>query len=427
MANLQGDYTTGTAVELSADGDGWRYGDSVHADACPCGGCQQKRYQALLDATFPVGVEIDSESTSTKERHYYVFTSDEAQASYQGLIAEGEDKDGISTAGFSQYTRPLSGDAAPPVLPALTREDGSTLFYRGRLNSIFGEASGGKSWIALMAAVSEFRYGARCVWWDFEDYVDTLKTRLSALDAEDLIGRPELQYLTADLANDGNAMAAAAKWVMRGDIPGLVVIDSCESAGLATDSNDAAPWYQKMINPWRDAGATIILIDHVPKRRQDRPLGAIGSQFKRDQIRGAGLYVMGTAWTKTQAGTVTLYNHKDAIGDLPAPQNKKVAMLTATPEEGGKLSYQFTALDANADEPEVLESRLLNAIAETGSEGVRGKEAVRRLTKARGREVDASLNDLRNRGLVERERKEGDRSFTYYATGLGIQAIEDGL
>ena len=153
--------------------------------------------------------------------------------------------------------------------------------YAGMLNTIFGEPGSGKSWLALMAVIQGVRDGRRSVWWDFESSTSTLATRLVALGAADLVGCDDILWATPDLAGDKAAIEKFARWLSEGQRPGMIVIDSAESAGLSTDSNDAAPWYLSHTSPFTDTGSAVVLLDHIPKRREDRPPGPIGSQHKR--------------------------------------------------------------------------------------------------------------------------------------------------
>ena len=62
------------------------------------------------------------------------------------------------------------------------------------------------------------------------------------------------------------------------------------------------PWMKTHIKPWIDAGHTSLLLDHVPKQRKDRPMGAVGSFEKLSIIRGAALYAHGIAWNGQKGG-----------------------------------------------------------------------------------------------------------------------------
>ena len=54
-------------------------------------------------------------------------------------------------------------DSMPEIPPILSRSDGATLIPEGKLSSIYGLPSTGKSWVAVMVAVSVARSGGRAV------------------------------------------------------------------------------------------------------------------------------------------------------------------------------------------------------------------------------------------------------------------------
>ena len=67
-------------------------------------------------------------------------------------------------------------------LPALwKRDDGETLLYAQRVNGLYGEPSVGKSWLALMVALSAIKKGGNVLWLDFEDKPNTLARRAALL------------------------------------------------------------------------------------------------------------------------------------------------------------------------------------------------------------------------------------------------------
>ena len=84
------------------------------------------------------------------------------------------------------------------------------------------------------------------------------------------------------------AFAEALEWAKGGDGPTLVVIDSAESAGCPSDGADVAPWLSKLVLPFRDAGATVLVIDHVGKRRQStrpyREPAQVSSRGRRSPV-----------------------------------------------------------------------------------------------------------------------------------------------
>ena len=158
-----------------------------------------------------------------------------------------------------------------------------------------------KRGFAIMAAIAAVRAGSNVLWWDFEDRASTLATRVAALGAHDVIENDALRFindrfLDDDPEEENNILPYALAWLMRGQRPGLVVIDSCESAGCPSDGGATKPFFDKFIDPWLRVGATILMLDHVPKRREERPLGPIGSTHKRSRIDGAAISVTGTPW-----------------------------------------------------------------------------------------------------------------------------------
>ena len=321
--------------------------------------------------------------------------------------------------GFAEFTLPITLETTPKLPALLTRDDGETLLYEARLNSIFGEPGTGKTWIAILAVIAALRSGARVIWWDFEDRPATLATRITALAASEFIGDPDIQFVQPDLKDDHNAILAAAEWVKGGERPGLVVIDSCESAGCPADSNNVAPWYRLCVDPWINAGAGVILLDHVPKRKEDRPKGGIGSQHKLARVDGAALFVQGQVWTKKASGKITLTLHKDRPGDLPAMPNKPVAIVEGLHADS---ALAITIESPSGDDDDDIAGALLEGIAKAGPDGVAGSRAIRGLVKGDGRKIDAALDELIAADLVRRPAQKRGRAFVYTITEAGSES-----
>ncbi len=293
---------------------------------------------------------------------------------------------------------------------AFVRSDGETLLYEGVANTIFGEPSSGKSWIALMAVIQQLRAGRRVIWWDNEDRASTLAKRLQLLRATDLIGCPELAWRTGEMHESETAMAEAMEFLDGGNGPGLVVLDSATAFGCPKDGADVHPWMTGHIKPWIDAGHTSLNLDHVPKQRKDRPLGAVGSFEKLSIIRGAALFAHGTAWNGQQGGAIHLTVHKDAGGQLPSPQYSVVTTISAE-WDGPTLAYTIGIPNAKT-EGEDLQDELMEAFDQVGAEGARGGKGVRGLLKGkRGRDIDKARDELLQVGMIKRD-KDG-RAWVY--------------
>ena len=294
---------------------------------------------------------------------------------------------------------------------ALTRDDGETLIYRNTLNWIGGLAGSGKSWVALVAALRS----DRAFYWDFEDTSQTLGERATLLGGIDIVtddtrfryarGHNLLHdYGDGDQADRAD-FDAAVTWL--GD--GLLVIDTASSAGCPMDGGDVIPWIQEFIDPWKARGATIIVIDHIPKGK-DRAPGPIGSQHKQAAPDGAVYSIeQRTAWNKTNDGRITLVLVKDRHGDVPAQVNRPAATIRGNFNQYGGFGYTIdnpgdttNVSDAPGDD---LDARIVAAVREHGTHPTRIltytrlKELVGPVSRTRLTETTQRLHD---EGLVVR-------------------------
>ena len=302
---------------------------------------------------------------------------------------------------FASFGQEVTLQDVEKLPSAFERGDGETLLYAGVANTIFGEPSSGKSWIALMATIQQLRLGRRCIFWDNEDRATTLAKRLQLLRATDLIGIEALAWRTGDMHLSETAMTEALAFLAGGNGPGLVVIDSATAFACPKDGADVHPWMTSHIKPWIEAGHTSLLLDHVPKQRKDRPMGAVGSFEKLSIIRGAALYAHGIAWNGQKGGVVHLTVHKDAHGQIPAAQWSAATSISAE-WDGPTLSYTI-GLPHVKTESEDLQEELMEAFDLIGIDGVRGTAGVRELLKGkRGKDIDKARDELLQAGMIER-------------------------
>ena len=314
---------------------------------------------------------------------------------------------GLTLADFEQEVSLLDVERLPS---AFERTDGATLLYEGRFNTIYGEAAIGKTWTAQIVVIQQLRAGRRVIWWDSEDRASTLAKRLQLLRATDLIGAPNLKWITGDVQANPSALAEALEFLDGGNGPGLVVIDSATSFGCPSDGADVAAWLNAFINPWWNAGHTVLLLDHVPKQKKDRPRGGIGSQAKLARIDGAAIYAHGIPWNAQQGGYIHLTVHKDRQGQLPAILNGTAATITGD-WDGPTLDWSVDLPNAK-DEGEDLQIELMDALEGAGAEGVKGSRALRELLKGkRAKDIDAAREELLQAGMIERV-KDG-RGYVY--------------
>ena len=170
---------------------------------------------------------------------------------------------------------------------------------------------------------------------------------------------------------------------------------------------------KRWVDKWLFGGVGVLLLDHVPKQRIDRPMGPIGSQYKRQVVQGASLFASGVPWTKQADGKIVLRMHKDRKGDVPGVINKPVAEVHGKHVDGVlTLSILPPGQDDTADLSDALFDAILNVGEVVGQKGYRG------LVKGKGQDIDAALNELIANGLVERD-KQG-KGYVYRVTTLGM-------
>lgn len=204
-----------------------------------------------------------------------------------------------------------------PIVPELLAVNGALpLLYRGRINSLFGESGGGKTWVALAAIAEVLRSGGQALMVDYEDHARGAVERLILLGLDDdEIGRLDYRNPTTGLA--------AGITTVTGHYD-LVVIDSTGEA-MATggvDSNsdgDVATWFTLAKAFTRlDGAPAVVVIDHVPKDSEAPKSYAIGSQRKRAAISGASYRVDTIRESaKGRNGKLKLTVAKDRPGTRP--------------------------------------------------------------------------------------------------------------
>ena len=315
--------------------------------------------------------------------------------------------------------------ATPPErLPAiLERDDGETVIYAGRFTSLYGDPGGGKSWGALIIALEAARRGGRVCFWDHEDRPSTLAQRAQLLGGLATVTDADaFRFVVPELADYLTAKGEALTWLLAAPEPtySLVVIDAAESAGAPSDGADVAPWIRAYVDPWRRADVAVVVIDHVAKRREGTR-GPVGSTHKRSRVDGAALLAIGTPWTKTAAGYVTLINEKDRPGDLPAGRYQPVATIRGDYDAHGAFAWRVTAPQATApDATDDVDGQLLSAIADAGDIGLVGTRAIRDAAGGTGKKADAATARLITAGLVTKTPH--GRGYRYVITADGLDA-----
>lgn len=176
------------------------------------------------------------------------------------------------------------------------------------------------TWVALVAAAEQIRAGRAVMYLDYEGSARIVGDRMRVLgvgpdqvDACLLYLRPG--HITGDLAARLTASVAATD-------AALVVIDgvakALASAGLSEDSApDVLSWLVTAVNPLADAGAAVLMLDHVVKEKEGRGLWARGSGAKLGEVSGAAWVLRpDQPFSRTQTGRARLVQAKDREGHV---------------------------------------------------------------------------------------------------------------
>ncbi|MET9414114.1 DnaB-like helicase N-terminal domain-containing protein [Streptomyces klenkii] len=191
---------------------------------------------------------------------------------------------------FSDLSAVLDGSHKPltPIVGA--RDDGIGLFYPGRVNGIQGESEAGKSWIALIAALTEINRGNLVVYIDFEDSEEGIVSRLLLIGAAPQDIRERFLYVRPGSTPVGGDLQA---FINRIDSikPTLIVVDGVTEAmtmlGLELKENsEIAKFGRMLLRPLADTGAAVVPLDHVVKNNESRGRYALGGVHKLNGVDG---------------------------------------------------------------------------------------------------------------------------------------------
>ena len=338
------------------------------------------------------------------------------------------------TPAFEKHRRYPDLESAEVEVPALLkRRDGAPVLYKGRLNSLIGRPSRGKTWVALLACKEALQSGSRAVWVDHEDSTATMSTRARVLGLSEVFQGADSRfgYVDGELARDKQGVKDALTWIQGGEDTGVVVIDAAFSGGCPSDGADVMPWYLRNVRPWQRAGLSVVLIDHVPKRSEhEGPEGGIGSQSKLAVVDGAVLGVKGTPWTRTKDGRIELSVHKDRPGAIGGIRDIAAVVLGQHREDGNGPYLKVDIVEplsgsSAGSEKDVVETLLLRALEKAGEGGIRSQVAIRKAVAARDEHVDRGLDDLVEAGQVTKTRD--GRAWTYRITPEGGRRLAEDI
>ena len=318
-------------------------------------------------------------------------------------------------------------------LPALwKRDDGETLLYAKRVNALYGEPSVGKSWLALMVAISAIKKGGNVLWLGFRGQTRHPSPSRCPARRPTARHRPfdKFRFGIPELSENETALESALTWLQEGNEFSTVIIDSCESAGAPSDGQPIGDFFDKFVQRWKEAELGVVLLDHIPKRKLDRPRGPIGSTHKLSRLDGAALVVSGLPWSKTTGGKLKLVVDKDRHGDLPAPTGKTATLVVGDYQtvNGEKTFAYHVTIDGEENEQTIDDTALDLLVMMRLEDDGKNKRGLRGLLPGVGSaKIDQAAEQLIDSNFLTMTRE--GRSHVYTATQAGkaiIDAMNEG-
>ena len=292
-----------------------------------------------------------------------------------------------------------------PVPAIWERTDGNLILPSGKLSWIYGYPGCGKSFLCEIALIEAVMRGGRVIYQDYEDNQKTFHQRAAILGFHPKTYADSFLYIHGGLSDYPKAEAEALEFLAQSPYPdmNLVIIDAAESSGCPSDGSQINDWLAKVVTPWhnREVNNAVLVADHIPKTKDNRPDGPIGSQRKLAATDGINLLVGGYCWTKKKNGRLTLTNDKDRTGEYA----KKEAVATIIGKwdgDGDARGFSQTAVEPTQDDAANanIGGVVLNAIDAAGPAGFTGKSNLYKTVGGNRNAVFSTIDNLVEGGLL---------------------------
>ncbi len=268
----------------------------------------------------------------------------------------------------------LRGEAPDEVPTMWRRTDGVALLYPGKIHAINAESESGKTWMALSVCAEVMLEGEQVFFIDFEDSPASVVGRLVDLGVPADVVEICFHYIRPDDPLTPELSEALVASVMAVGAS-LAVVDGVTEAMVLhgfsiKDNDDAARFIALLLRPLQRTGATVLVLDHVTKSKEDRGRFAIGAQHKLAGIDGA-VYTAKVIdpYGRGRTGTSRLEVAKDRPGHVRAVagDGKRIGTFRLV-SEGDRLRAEVVADDGGTESglSDALLARVSQALAEHG-------------------------------------------------------------
>lgn len=250
------------------------------------------------------------------------------------------DVDDISTLEIADTAEVIANGLDAEDGDFLTRSDGISLLYAGKMHMFQAEPSSGKSWIALAAVDEVLTMGGSAVYIDFEDTARGIIGRLITMRVKPEILGARFRYVQP-VGPFGPAEIASLNRLLEDINPDLVIIDGVGEAlardGLSEDkASDYMGWVERVPRPIARTGAAVVLIDHVVKNKDEQGRWARGTGAKLAAIDGASYQLkVVVPFSRSRPGKVKVIVAKDRPGQFTI--GEVAALVNITPAADGSM------------------------------------------------------------------------------------------
>lgn len=277
-------------------------------------------------------------------------------------------------------------------LPCIGQIDcGGYLLYAGRVNEIHGEPGAGKSNIAIAIAKGLIDRGRTVLFIDPEDNLNGIGGRFLSFGTDRHQLLHELKYLHDP---DPEEILKAARWVKANPVD-LVILDGLAemlaAQGLSeSEPADILPFFRRYVRPFTDAGAAVLITDHVTKDGESRGRWSRGSGAKLGRYDGAVFELkVRQPYSPGQPGSVILKVAKDRCGGV-GPVGKTIAEISFAP--GGNEGETLVSVQQVSEDTFLPTALMEKVVKYLKQHPDAGKRDLRRLGRAQY--VDAAIDAL---------------------------------
>lgn len=298
----------------------------------------------------------------------------------------------------------LSG-VAEPEPSILTRTDGRSLLYEGRIHQLSAEPEAGKGWLACKASAECLRAGGSVAYFDFEATPGEIVNRHQALGVSDAQILERLIYV-----HPYEPVSSAPELfddVLRRE-PALVIFDGITEVltlhGLGYDNEDIARYLELFPRPAVRTGAAVLVIDHEVKSKENRGRFAIGGQHKLAGVDVALKLEVVEPFGRGRSGSVRVRVTKDRpghLGSLAVGENREVALMRLSSDlDTGSVSVDLDPPES--DQSEFRPTKAMERISEALEGSLMGMtKGEIRLVGGKSQTLDEALQILLREGYVE--------------------------